>query len=246
MVNFNTTWQEILDDKQVYKEAFELIYKDKLVQNLVNRKILKRWMTGLNNTISRTDNYIFDNNAEYVVRSLIIKVYDKKRTYFTNNAENITIRDLIRYACAVLSKFIMIATVLKHLWIFNIKGNDYTLSTAFFEHYPELYYGNKHIDDVINFNYKLLNNKNNQTSDGFINLQITAEDNDLFDLDCSKQWAFDLDFIKYNLPKIDLKVKATYYENNTGNKINLFVKVFSIDELVKGLKDNLAASISVI
>ncbi len=246
MVTLNTTWQEMSDDMQVYKEAFELIYKDKLVQELINKKILKRWIVGTNSRINRRDDYIFDLNTEFVIRNIIRKLYDKKYTYFVNNAKNITVRDLIRYACAILSKFIMIDKLLEHLWVFNARGNDYTFSVKFFEHYPEINTNNKDIDDVININYTLLDNSTNKLYDGFIDVQITAEDNDLFDLDCSKQLVSDLDFIKYNLPKIDLKVKAAYYENNTGNKINLFVKIFSIDDLVKELKRALEAAINLI
>ena len=90
MVSLNTTWQEMSDDKQVYKEAFELVYKDKLVQELINKKILKRWIVGTNNRINRRDDYIFDLNTEFVIRSIIIKLYDKKHTYFVHNAKKIT------------------------------------------------------------------------------------------------------------------------------------------------------------
>lgn len=245
MVTFNTTWQEMMNDTQVYEEAFELIYKDKLVQSLINRKILKRWSIGTNNRINRYDNYIFDGNTDSIISSLTIKLYDKKQAYFKNNAENITVRDLIKYTCAILSKFILIATLLEYLWIFNAKGNDYTFSAKFFEHYPDIN-NSKDIDDIINIVYTLLDNKKNQAYDGFIDLQITVEDNDLFDLDCSKQWASDLDFIKYNLPKIDLKVRANYYENNTGIRINLFSWTFGINELVKELKRALEAAINLI
>ena len=243
MVTLNTTWQEMLDDKYVYDEALIFIYKNSIVQDLVNRKILKQRTKYI---IEK--NYIFDvgANTEAIIYNIIVKLSNIKHVYFSAAANEITVKDLIAYVCAILSKFIMIDKLVSHLWIFNYQLNNFTFSTTFFKHNPVINIKTEGIGDSLTFKYNLSDNKNNKYYDGFFTVKIAAEDYEIFDLDCSKKNLPIADFIKLNLPKVGFHIIADYYNNSSGNTIKVFKKWVDIAELVKEIKSGLGESIKLI
>ena len=212
-VALNTTWQEMLDEPMVFSRACRLIHNSSLVQDLINRKILYSYWSSLNSQKPEiaykedTFKYIFKSTDERITKNIILRLYQAKNTYFKINAKNITVEDLIKYVCTVLSNYIMLDVLVKKLFTFNYQQSDFTFITRRFDHYAHL---DSSSNVIMELQYKLFDNKNNNYYDGFFNAIIIAEHDAMYNMDCDVKNLSAEDFIRFNLSKTCFNIEIKY------------------------------------
>lgn len=244
----NTTWQEMLDEPIVFSLACHLIHNSSLVQDLINRKILYFYRGSLNSQKPETTykedafKYIFKSTDERITKNIILRLYQAKSTYFKLNAKNITVEDLIKYVCTVLSNYIMLDVLVKKLFTFNYQQSDFTFITKFFDHYAHL---DSSSNVIIKFQYKLFDNKNNNYYDGFFHALIIAEYDAMYNMDCSVKNLSAEDFIRFNLSKTCFNIEIKY-EKDIGKEKKVCEGTAFFPFLLKETKQLLGSSIKLI
>ena len=223
MIDMNkTTWQDMLKDKYIYSNAVKLIAIEPSIKYLLDYKILHAYSVAWNtNHINKTDNYLFGGGApEIVVSNIILKLRDRNVTYFDSPANKITLTDLAIYVCAVLSKYIMIDKLIRqHLFVWNTAKNEKTFSLFSLLHYQDLKISTGY-DDLVELQYKIIDNKNIQAPTKFEWYAVKLTTTDIFDFDYHIKMGMK-EFIDKSLNNFEVNFEINYFEGpNSPVKVN--------------------------